>query len=91
MSSSAISSQVNHRVFGALETPSNDEERNWFAVFTVPQNERSVVRHLDVRNVESFLPTYESKRVWKNRQKVTIMAPLFPTYLFCAHRSEGAR
>jgi transcription antitermination factor NusG len=82
MSSSAISSQVNHRVFGALETPSNDEGRNWFAVFTVPQNERSVVRHLDVRNVESFLPTYESKRVWKNRQKVTIMAPLFPTYLF---------
>jgi transcription antitermination factor NusG len=57
-------------------------ERRWFAVFTVPQNEKSVVRHLDLRRIESFLPTYESVRIWKNRQRVKTILPLFPTYLF---------
>jgi transcription antitermination factor NusG len=57
-------------------------ERSWFAVFTLPQNEKSVVRHLALREVESFLPTYETVRVWKNRQRVRTQLPLFPTYLF---------
>lgn len=57
-------------------------ERKWYAVFTVPQNEKSVVKHLALREVESFLPTYETVRVWKNRQRVRIVLPLFPTYLF---------
>jgi transcription antitermination factor NusG len=57
-------------------------ERRWFAVFTVPQNEKSVIRHLELREVESFLPAYETVRVWKNRQRVKTILPLFPTYLF---------
>jgi transcription antitermination factor NusG len=57
-------------------------DRNWYAVFTVPQNEKSVVKHLDLRGVESFLPTYETVRVWKNRQRMKIVLPLFPSYLF---------
>jgi transcription antitermination factor NusG len=57
-------------------------ERRWFAVFTVPQNEKSVVRHLGLREIESFLPAYEAVRVWKNRQRVKTILPLFPTYLF---------
>jgi transcriptional antiterminator RfaH len=57
-------------------------ERRWFAVFTVPQNEKSVVRHLGLREIESFLPAYETVRVWKNRQRVKTILPLFPTYLF---------
>ena len=56
--------------------------RNWYAVFTVPQNEKSVVKHLDLRDVESFLPTYETVRVWKNRQRKKLVLPLFPSYLF---------
>jgi transcription antitermination factor NusG len=48
----------------------------------VPQNEKSVVRHLSLREVESFLPAYETVRVWKNRQRVKTILPLFPTYLF---------
>ena len=56
--------------------------RNWFAVFTVPQNEKSAVKHLGLREVESFLPTYETVRVWKNRQRMKIILPLFPSYLF---------
>jgi transcription antitermination factor NusG len=65
-------------------------DRRWFAVFTVPQNEKSVVRHLGLREVESFLPTYETVRVWKNRQRVKTILPLFPTYLF-VHINVGER
>ena len=57
-------------------------ERKWFATFTLPQNEKSVLKHLDLRQVESFLPTYETVRVWKNRQRKKVTLPLFPTYLF---------
>lgn len=62
--------------------PGRRAERRWFAVFTVPQNEKSVVRHLGLRQIESFLPAYETVRVWKNRQRVKTILPLFPTYLF---------
>jgi transcription antitermination factor NusG len=57
-------------------------DRNWYAIYTIPQNEKSVVKHLDMREVESFLPTYETVRVWKNRQRMKVILPLFPTYLF---------
>jgi transcription antitermination factor NusG len=57
-------------------------ERRWYATFTLPQNEKSVVRQLDLRDIESFLPTYETVRVWKNRQRMKVVLPLFPTYLF---------
>jgi transcription antitermination factor NusG len=56
--------------------------RNWYAVFTVPQNEKSAVKHLDLQEIESFLPTYETVRIWKNRQRMKIVLPLFPSYLF---------
>jgi transcription antitermination factor NusG len=67
-------------------------DRKWFATFTLPQNEKSVAKQLDLRNVESFLPTYETVRVWKNRQRKRVTLPLFPTYLFVRiHRSERGK
>jgi transcription antitermination factor NusG len=67
-------------------------ERHWHAVFTLPQNEKSVVRHLDIRDIESFLPTYETVRIWKNRQRVKTILPLFQTYIFVhIHERERAR
>jgi transcription antitermination factor NusG len=57
-------------------------ERKWYAVFTVPQNEKAVVKHLVLREIECFLPTYETVRVWKSGQRVRLVLPLFPTYLF---------
>jgi len=56
--------------------------RNWYALYTLPQNERSVSAHLELREIESYLPTYETVRRWKNRQQVKIVLPLFPSYLF---------
>jgi transcription antitermination factor NusG len=82
-----------------LQTPSSDStpstvgdhtgpERRWYAVYTVPQNEKSVVKHLDVRQIESFLPTYESIHRWNNGQRKKVVLPLFPTYLFVRIQAE---
>jgi len=69
----------------------SQNERRWYAVFTVPRNEKSVAKHLNLREVECFLPTYETFRVWKNRQRVKVVLPLFPTYLFvCIDRHDRA-
>lgn len=57
-------------------------DRKWYAVFTVPQHEKSVVKHLNIREIESFLPAYEKIQIWKNRQRMKVILPLFPCYLF---------
>lgn len=67
---------------GGAESADTSDEALWYAVFTVPQNEKSVARQLGLRGIESFLPIYESVRVWKNRQRVKLELPLFPSYLF---------
>jgi transcription antitermination factor NusG len=72
----------------AGEPQSAADERKWFALFTIPQNERSVVKHLDLRQIESFLPTCESTHVWRNRQRVKVVKPLFPTYVFARVESR---
>jgi transcription antitermination factor NusG len=66
----------------SLGIPAPAIARKWYAVFTLPQNEKSTIRHLDLRGIESFLPTYETVRVWKNRQRVKTTLPLFQSYLF---------
>jgi len=64
-------------------------ERNWYAISTLARNEQSVARYLDANQIESFLPTCESVRRWRNRQKVTVVEALFPTYVFARiHKSE---
>ena len=73
--------QIGFKVERQLPKPDHDS-RNWYAVFTVPQNEKSVAKHLHQRQVEHFLPTYEEVRTWKNRQRVKVILPLFPTYVF---------
>ncbi len=66
----------------AAESVDANYDTRWYAVVTVPQNEKSAVRHLQLREIESFLPTYEAVRLWKNRQRVKLELPLFPSYLF---------
>ncbi len=71
---------------------SGPDERRWYAVFTIPRNEKSVAKHLNLREIECFLPTYETLRLWKNRQRVKVELPLFPTYLFvCIDRHQRTR
>lgn len=57
-------------------------DRNWYAVYTIPRNERTVARYLGLRQIESFLPTCETMRRWKNRHYARVVQALFPTYVF---------
>lgn len=58
------------------------EARQWFAVYTTSCHEKRVAEHCQIRAIESFLPTYQSTRRWKNGCTVNIASPLFPGYVF---------
>jgi transcription antitermination factor NusG len=53
----------------------------WYAAYTRANHERRVADQLQEREVEIFLPQYESVRRWADR-KVRLMRPLFPGYIF---------
>jgi len=54
----------------------------WLAAYTTPRHEKSVVRHLEVRDIEHFLPLYKVARKWKNGRRVEVEFPVFPNYVF---------
>jgi transcription antitermination factor NusG len=54
----------------------------WFAVYTTPRHEKAVARQFEVRQIEAFLPLYRSVHRWKNRCRVSVEQPLFPSYVF---------
>src|ERR1700728_1690472 len=54
------------------------EPRQWFAVYTTSCHEKPVPEHCQVRDIESFLPTYPCIRRWKNGCSVHIESQLFP-------------
>src|SRR6267378_7417179 len=54
---------------------------HWYAAYTRANHERRVADQMAEREVEHFLPEYESVRKWKDR-KVRLQMPLFPGYVF---------
>jgi transcription antitermination factor NusG len=57
------------------------DARNWYALFTRHQHEKSVAIALANKSYEVYLPLYRSVRRWQDRAK-QIMLPLFPCYVF---------
>ena len=55
---------------------------DWYAIYTRPSHEKSVVKHFEVREIECYLPSYRTTRRWRNRLKVELELPLFPGYVF---------
>ncbi len=53
----------------------------WYVLFTKHHHEGKVKLQVESRNIETYLPTYSSLRVWKDR-KVWRDIPVFPNYLF---------
>jgi transcription antitermination factor NusG len=53
----------------------------WYAAHTSANHEKRVAAQLGAREVEHFLPLYESVRRWKDR-RVKLELPLFPGYIF---------
>jgi transcription antitermination factor NusG len=56
-------------------------EKRWYAAYTSANHEKHVAEQLVVREVEHFLPVYESVRRWKDR-RMKLQLPLFPGYVF---------
>jgi len=53
----------------------------WYAAYTTARHEKRVAEHLQQRDIEYFLPLYETVRRWNNgRHRVQL--PLFPSYVF---------
>jgi transcription antitermination factor NusG len=59
----------------------------WNALHTRYQHERKVETLLNATGFETFLPTYNTVRQWKDRKR-SISEPLFPGYLFIAGVNE---
>ena len=55
--------------------------RRWYAAYTKPCHEKRVAEHLEIRNIELFLPLYRSAGRWNNGC-VPPERPLFPGYIF---------
>lgn len=65
----------------SVDAPQPQDQLQWYAVYTCAQHERRVEEQLVQRSIESFLPTYESIRRWKDR-RVRLSVPVFPGYVF---------
>jgi transcription antitermination factor NusG len=57
------------------------EEPRWYALHTCANHEKRVAQQLAERNVEQFLPLFESLRRWRDR-RVRLQLPLFNGYVF---------
>ena len=53
----------------------------WYVAYTYPRHEKAVADQVQLRSVETFLPTYEVKSQWKDR-RVRLELPLFAGYVF---------
>jgi transcription antitermination factor NusG len=58
-----------------------DVRPHWYVVYTLPRHEKAVADRLINQDVETYLPLYNSVRIW-NRRRVDVEMPLFPGYLF---------
>ncbi len=64
-----------------METQSAVDARNWYALSTRHQHEKSVAFALSNKSYEVYLPLYRSVRRWQDRAK-QLWLPLFPCYVF---------
>jgi transcriptional antiterminator NusG len=61
---------------------------HWFAIWTRSRHEQTVREELELRGIESFLPTITKWSRWKDRKK-KIDWPLFPGYCFARFVPES--
>jgi transcription antitermination factor NusG len=69
-----------------------EQARNWFAIYTLSNQEKKAEQHLRMREIETFLPTHAVTKRWKNRMTVTTDVPLFTGYIFVKiKRTDSSR
>ncbi len=76
----------------SLTHDGRETDRHWYAVYTVCRHEKSVARHLEQREIESFLPVYRAQHRWKDGSKMILDLPLFSGYIFVRiHRKDRVK
>lgn len=65
-----------------MDQTKSTDSLSWFALQIRSRWEGTVAGLLRAKGLETFLPTYASKRQWSDRFKV-VESPLFPGYVFC--------
>jgi transcription antitermination factor NusG len=58
-----------------------DEDKKWYVIQTRPLFEKKVLKQIEDKKIEAFLPEIETIRIWSDRKK-RIHKPLFSGYLF---------
>ncbi|NCD71678.1 transcription termination/antitermination protein NusG [Mucilaginibacter agri] len=53
----------------------------WYLIYTRPRHEKKVAEYLKILNLEYFLPTVRTLKVWASKKKY-VNLPLFPSYIF---------
>jgi transcription antitermination factor NusG len=64
-----------------------DDHGDWCALYTRHQHEKTVAEMLLAKGLRVFLPLYESRRRWKDRNML-LSLPLFPCYVFVRGGAE---
>jgi transcription antitermination factor NusG len=54
----------------------------WFAAYTSSHHEKRVAWQFGARQIQSFLPLYQTRHRWRNRCEMDLELPLFPNYVF---------
>lgn len=71
---------INPIDYNAIAVNAGDALR-WYVAYTYPRHEKAVSDQVQLRSVETFLPTYTVKSRWKDR-RVLLELPLFAGYVF---------
>ena len=74
-------------VADTVRTTDERTEIGWYAIWTRSRHESRVLRQLDEKRIEGFLPTITRWSRWADRRK-RIDWPLFPGYCFARFNSR---
>lgn len=66
-----------------------DNDKKWFAIYVRSRYEKKVLKLLEDKGVESFLPLITRVKQWSDRKK-KVIEPLFRSYLFVHIRSKNS-
>jgi transcription antitermination factor NusG len=77
---SVLSTATNDSVITVPEFPS-DNGPQWFAAHVRSRHEKKVAMQLEKSDLECFLPLYEARHRWQDRN-AKVSLPLFPGYVF---------
>ena len=60
---------------------SDQDSKNWLAVYTRPRHEKTVEKEFQKKGFEVYLPLLKERRKWSDRKK-WVEFPMFRSYVF---------